>query len=285
MNQMNKLFIISLLLIMALPMTAQSGSDVADDQEDVYFILSGEADKAVAEGDYNTAVLRYREALDIDPANPANVMLWSNLGILYDRLDNDSLALRSFDEALSLAPSMTFALENRAKVLLKIGRNADAFRDFSSVLAIDSMNIESRYCRGLMSLYGGDTPGAERDFAVLEKIVPESTVTLDAMATLYAMSGREVQAIPYYRKLVEREPRIENFRGLARCCLVNENLTDASAVIEQGMNEFPGDAELHYLRAWLNRDRYMLKDAKADAEIAVRLGYPKKIVMKLFEKK
>ncbi len=42
------------------------------------------------------------------------------------------------------------------------------------------------------------------------------------------------------------------------------------------------DAELYYYRAWLNRDRYRLDEAHADARKAIELGANKNKVDALF---
>ena len=70
-----------LLALAALLCHAASPADI--DEEDPYFILSGQADQAAAEGDYEAAAARLLEAMAVRPDAPENVMLLSNLGMIY----------------------------------------------------------------------------------------------------------------------------------------------------------------------------------------------------------
>lgn len=257
---------------------------VADDEADVYLILMGEADEAIANEDYPTAAQRIKEALDVDPDNPSNVLLLSNLGTIYNYMDSDSLALTVFDEALRIAPSMTVTLENRGRLLLKMGREMEAFQDFGRIIELDSCNVNARYLHGLMALYGGDTAQAERDFNVLESEAPDNINTKIAMSSLYSATGRHGLAKSYYMDLVENDPSSENFVALAECCIADDNLSEASAVISKAIERYPTDGELYYCRAWLNKERYLLKEAHNDAKEAVKYGCDPKKVESLFRK-
>lgn len=258
---------------------------VEDDEEDVYMLLVGDAESAVAVGDYYTAILRLREAMQHSPGNPLNVMLLSNLGNMYMRVDQDSLAMQAFDDALRIAPSMTAIYASRGLLRLKVGDDAGALDDFNTVVARDSLNATGRYYRGMMALYAGDAAQAETDFHVLQRVDPSGYNTNAALSMLYSRTGRQLQAIPFYQKLIADDPSPEYYAALAGCYLAIDNLSEASATIQQGMERFADDAELYYYRAWLNRERYMLDEAKADAARAVRLGADPQRVAALFKKK
>lgn len=55
-------------------------------------------------------------------------------------------------------------------------------------------------------------------------------------------------------------------------------------MIDSGLKRFGPDPELYYYRAWLNRDRYRLDDAHADAVRAIELGANKSKVDALFSR-
>ena len=258
---------------------------IAEDEEDVYYIISGEADKAIEAEDYHTAVLRLKEAIELEPENPSNVLLLSNLGMVYSYLDQDTLALKAYNEALDKAPSMVTVLENRAKLHLKMGNDLNAYQDFANVIQRDSLNTEARYYHGLMSLYKGDSGAAERDFNIIKKQEPKGYYTAVALSTLYSFSGKDSEAVPYYKRVLEMDKAPEFYAGLAGCYLKLGQLSDASQTISEGLQECGDDPELYYYRAWLKRDSYLLDEAKADAAKAVQLGAdPRKVAM-LFRKK
>lgn len=269
--------------VLSWAMPAYAADD--DTDEDPYFILMGEADKAIADGRYEEAAARLVDAMAVEPGNPGNVMLLSNLGMVYSYMDKDSLALVALDEASRRAPRMVTVINNRARIYLKLNRDDEAFDEFSHALEIDSVNLDARYYRGFMSLYKGNLPGAEADFDVLKRKVPNSYITAVALSSLYSMTGRDRQAVPYFEKLLELDPNPEYYAGLAGCYLAMDNLSEASAVINEGLKRYSRDPELYYYRARLNHERFRLDDARADAKKAIEYGASPAKVNAIFEKK
>lgn len=275
----------SMLLGIAAMARAEYVSGVPDDEEDPYFLLCGQADQAIAEGDYSEAAARLIDAMAVRPDAPENVMLMSNLGMLYCYMDRDSLALATLDEAHRRAPAMRTVLSNRAKVLLKMGRDNDALKDFSAVISADSLNAEARFYRGTIALYSRDLATAEADLEILRRAEPKSTRTAEALSALYSLTGRDREAIPYFETLIAAEPAAEYYAGLAGCRLALRQLSEAATIITEGLDKYPNDPELYYYRAMLNRDRYRLDDAHADADRAVKLGLSPKKAKQLFTEK
>ncbi len=274
-----------LLLFLLLIGVGRCLAATPDDEEDPYFMLSGEADKAIADGDYATAVMRIKDAIAIDPSNPSNVLLLSNLGVMYDELGQDSLALDAYNKALAIAPAMTTVTANRGRLYLKTGREADAYDDFSHVIERDSLNADARYYRGMLALYSGAPAVAAKDFDVLVNVDPDGYRTLMAMAMLLTRTGDYEGAARYYEKLVDEQPSEEFYGSLAYCYLQTGNLSDASRVIAAGLEKYPEDGALYYFRAWLRRDSFLIKDARADADRAAKLGVSRLLIDKLFEKR
>lgn len=269
-------------MICGIAAAAQTPVDSLEAQP--YYILIGEAEEALADDRLDDAAARLREAMQVDPDNPGNVLLLSNLGVIYWRCDEDSLALDVLNEANRRAPSMVTVLLNRGRLLLDMGHNREAFEDFNEVVALDSVNCPARYYRGTMSLYGGRLDMAEKDFDVLKRLKPKALDTAVALSALYSLSGRDREAIPYFERLVEEDPAPEYFAGLAGCLLALQNYSRAAEVIEGGLKRYSHDPELYYYRAWLNRDRYRLDDARADAAKAVEYGASKAKVDALFSR-
>lgn len=245
---------------------------VPEDEEDVYFLLMGQADDAIKSENYEDAAKRLIEAMSVRPGAPTNVLLLSNLGMVYNMLGEDSLALASFNRAHEMAPSMVTVLENRGRLYLKLSRDMDAYNDFGKVIELDSMNHSARYYHGMMALYGGDAATASRDFNFLQKYYPSLHETQVAMANYHSLLRNDREAIPYYKKLIEDDPSPEYYSSLAGCYLALGNLSDASETLAKGLDLYPEDAELYYYRAWLNRDRYLFNDAREDAKRAIQYG-------------
>ena len=253
-------------------------------EEDPYFLLMGEAELAIKDENWTEAAARLEDALAVKPNHPSNALLYSNLGGVYVAMREDSLALENYTKALEIAPNMLTPMVGRGRLLLAMGRDKEAFADFSHAIEVDSINTDARYYHGMMSLYGGILAMAEEDFAILESIAPRSTDTAVALSTLYSMTGRDAEAIPYLKKLVENTPSPEFYSNLAGCYLKLDRLNEASETISDGLKLYPDDPELYYYRAWLNRERYRLDDAHNDAKKAIKLGANPVKIDELFRK-
>lgn len=275
-------FAIPMLLIPVL-VFAQAKESSTD--EHPYYILMGEAETAIADGKYEEAAARLIDAMATEPENPGNLLLMTNLGIVYSCLDRDSLSLATLDEVNRRAPNMSVALFNRGRIKLKINDNQGALDDFNKVIAIDSLNADARYFRGMMALYGGDRLTAEKDLTIIESLQPDRIRSHAALAALYSMTGRDREAIKYFEKLIEEEPCPEYFANLAGCYLAIEDLSEAARVLNEGMKLYSHDPELYYYRAWLNRDRFRLDDAHDDAKLAIKYGASPEKVNALFKRK
>lgn len=280
-----KNLILALLLIIIPFCSAQAQRVYDDDEENPRFLLIGQADEAISDGRYDDAAARIIEAISICPECPDNIMLLSNLGMVYSYAGRDSLALETIDSALVQAPRMKSLLSHRARILLKMGRDRSAYEAFGRLIEVDSLNTDARYYHGMMALYSGKLAEAETDFGILRDSLPLDLSTARALSSLYIMTGRESQAVPYYRQLIKDEPVPEYYAALASCLLTDGKLTEASEIIGEGMTKYPDDAQLYYCRAWLNRDLFRTNDAKADGRRAQELGIPKAKVDALLKRK
>lgn len=257
--------------------------DTTDYDADPYFLLMGEADSAMAAKDWQQAAARLNDALKVRPDAPTNALLLNNLASAYIMLGADSLAMDSYNRSLEIAPSMTASLLGRAKLHLHLQQDVLAYRDFETVLQIDSISTEALFYHGLMALYAGGLETANADIEALRRIAPKAYNTTVACASLYSLTGREEQAIPLLEKLIENDPSAEFFASLAGCHLQLGQLTEASEIIGRGLKLYPNDPELYYYRAWLNRDRYRRSEAETDARKAVELGASPIRVAELFK--
>lgn len=254
-------------------------------EADPYFLLMGEADRAIADKNWAEAADRLSDALAVKPDHPSNALLLNNLASVYTCMQQDSLALDAYSRALDIAPNMVTVLTGRGRLLLANGRDAEAMNDFNRAISLDSLSTDARYFHGMISLYRGNLEQAERDFGILQSVAPKSFDTAIALATLYSLSGRERQAIPYLEQLIKEDASPEYYASLAGCHLALDELTEASQTIGDGLKLYPSDPELYYYRAWLNRKRFRNDDARADAERAISLGANPARVADLFRDK
>lgn len=255
------------------------------DEEDPYYLLTEQASQAIKAEKYDDAAARLLEAISVKPNAPENVMLLSNLGMVYSYQGKDSLALETLDEVLRRAPAMRTVLLNRAGILLKLRRDTEAASDLTKVIAADSTNIKARYLRGMAAIHNRNLAQAEEDFAVLKDTDPNGDDTAIAMSTLFVVQGRSREAIPYLKTLTERVPDADTYATLADCYIDLGELSEAGATIKEGLEKFPDNGELYLCRAELGVASYRLDEAHADARKARMLGVPKQAIEAIFKRK
>lgn len=241
-------------------------------QASEYIDIVGRADTAIAEQRWDDAETLLVSAMRMEPSNPTNVLLMSNLGMVRLYAGRDSLALDILNHAHAIAPGSVTILSNRAKVLRAIGRDKEAYADYELILQLDSAAIEPRFMHGMMAMYGGDVETAESDFKMLERLAPDDDYTAIGLASLYSATGRPFEAIIQYTKLLNRSKEIEYYSGRAAMYLLTDQLGEAASDIAEGLAINPNDAELYLYRAYLNKLRYSNADAQADLKRAIELG-------------
>ncbi|MDE6653616.1 MAG: hypothetical protein K2K37_04430, partial [Muribaculaceae bacterium] len=87
----------------------------------------------------------------------------------------------------------------------------------------------------------------------------------------------------YLQRLVEIDPQPEYYSNLAGCYLVLDRLSEASALLSEAMKKFSADPEVYLYRAWLNKKRYLIKEAQEDASTAISLGADPQKVARLLQ--
>ncbi len=251
--------------------------------EPEYLQLVGAADEAVAAGDWAKAQECYRAAMRSQPANPNNILLLTNLGMVQHYAGEDSTALATLTDAHAIAPKSTTVLSNRGKVLYELGRLDDAIADFSQVLELDSVNTTALFNRGCIYLRKGDTAAAETDLLKYSSLCPDDLNSTASLAVLYSNTERTTRALPYYDKLIKERPNADTYAARAMCYLILEKLPEASDDIASGLTLEPDNGELYYCRAYLNHLRYRDEDARADADRARSLGVDAHRIDALFQ--
>lgn len=247
-------------------------SVVCHADEQAYFDLMGEADKAIADGDWATAESKLLEALHSEPANPSNVLLMSNLGIVRFNMGQDSLALETLNHAVAMAPASVTIRENRARVLTGMGDLEGARADYERLIEMDSTLLTPHFYRGVLALTANDTVTARTDFEQLVRLDPESFEANFGMASLACHTGHYAESLPYLNAVIRLDPQPEYYAQRAFSRLQTDDLGGASEDIQAGLELDPMDGELYLYRAALNKMRFRPDDSLKDAERALQLG-------------
>lgn len=263
---------IRLIFILATFLPSIAAIAQTKDEETPYVKMMGVADSAIAKGDWVSAEKYLRDAMHMEPANPANLLLLSNLGMVQFYQGKDSIAVETLTDACNIAPRAVPILANRANVLEALGRYDEALADCNSILEIDSTNVRARAMRINFLVRSGNYQEAQTDLDSLIRIAPENPLTNIIAGNIYTATGRYAEAITPLSKAIDANPQAEYFAARALCRIMTGNLNDASTDIAEGLRINPMEGELYLYRAMLNKMRYRNDDARADAKRAMQLG-------------
>ena len=136
-----------------------------------------------------------RRALKLEPANPHNALLFSNLGTIQRRQRKYEKALESYNFALNIAPRAVPILLNRATIYMELGRNNLAQADYSLVLDLEKDNEEALLMRAYIYMQQRDYKMAKADYERLLKVNPTSYNGRLGLATLEQREGKYEEAL------------------------------------------------------------------------------------------
>ena len=247
---------------------------LASEPSELYYNLIGRADTAISVADWKEAELCLIEAIAAEPQSPVNTLLLSNLGLVQYNLGRDSVALATLTRAHDTWPRSVTILQNRAQVLAAMGRDSAAMADYEAVCRLDTTLIEPRFMHAMLAIGRGDTLTAEADCRRLLEMDARDMSVMQACASLRAFQKRWAEALPYYDGLIDESPTADLYAARAICLLELNRLNEASSDITSGLRLDPGNADLYFARAHLNKRRYLPDDARADLKRALGVSPP-----------
>lgn len=239
-----------------------------------YLDLVQKADDAIKDSHWLDAEEYIVSAMRAEPANPGNILLMSNLGMVRFNAGKDSLALQTLNDAHIIAPISVTVLQNRARVLLSMNKVNEAYQDFSTVLNLDSTLTETRFYRSMLALELGFDSICTNDIEYLEHNAPKNRFTNLAAATYHRLTNNYTKAIPYLSRLIETEKHAEHYAARAMCEMMTGDLNSAAIDIAEAISLDPSDGDLYLQRAILHKMRFRPNDANADGQRAIELGVP-----------
>lgn len=111
-----------------------------------------EARRALAAGDYPKAELAFPEVLAIDPRSAA---AYTNLGVVYIRINKPDAAINSLESAKKLAPQVVGINLNLGLAYYKKNDFRNAIPNFGRVLASEPGSVQARLSQRLVTFHAG----------------------------------------------------------------------------------------------------------------------------------
>ncbi len=187
-------------------------------------------------GNYYSAIENYREALEV---NPKYADAWYNMALSTFYLGEYDLAMEYAREAEKYSRNYSAIKNLKGMCYLSLGKISEAEQCFKDVLAKYPNDVESRFGQAEIALYRGSIISAQSSYQDALKRDPKSRKALLSLALVCAEQGKDDQATTY---------------------------------INQALAYHSGEAEVHYLAAYLAARKGDLKDAERRARSAVQIN-------------
>ena len=246
---------------------------IADlDTETPYFQYIDSAQTHIYSHDWAIAEQWLYKAFTIDPTNPNNSLVLSNIATLQRYQGRLADAVKNYTLALDMTPHAVTLLLNRAALYVEMDSTGRAIDDYERVCQLDPYNTEARYSLGVLVMEGGDNRRAEDLFNEIKRINPNSGLYHEGMGLLHKRQGNFARAAELFTQVIKVQPNVQLLGNRADCYLAIKRLNDAEDDIRTALEMDPGDPYLYLLRAKLNKLRFQRDDMQRDIDRAVALG-------------
>lgn len=240
-----------------------------------YQEFSEKAIESIEKDSLSQAETLLKAALALEPRNPHNALLFSNLGLVQRRLGRYKDATESYTYALNFAPLAVPILLNRAAIYLEQGLQDKAYVDYCQVTDVDKKNTEALLMRAYIYTLRRDYKAARIDYNRLLELDPQSYSGRLGLATLEQKEGKFRESLDLLNKLIAE--RVDDATlYIARADVEREMQHDDLALIdlEEAIRLSPSSADAYLLRGdiYLAQKKKVL--ARQDYEKAISLGVP-----------
>ncbi|MEG1748263.1 MAG: tetratricopeptide repeat protein [Tannerellaceae bacterium] len=223
-----------------------------------------------------------KAAMRLEPANPTNYALLTNLGTIQRRQGKLQDALLSYSAALSRQPKSIAILENRASLYSELGEAEKALSDYTALLLLEPEHQEALYCRGLIYMQLKNFIWAEQDFDKILEVNEKSVRGRLGHAILEKMRGNYDESERIYNYLINEMPRDWIlYEGRADVYFMMGKNARAMADINKLFVESTPSAALYVLRGKVKLAQYEKESAALDFKKAREMGYNTEVIDEL----
>lgn len=223
-----------------------------------------------------------RSAMRLEPGNPNNYALLTNLGTIQRRQGKTDEAMISYTAALSRHPNNETILDNRASLYAEMGETDKAVTDYTLLLLQNPINEDALYRRGLLYLKQKDFIRAEQDFDKILEVNEKSVHGRVGHAILEKMRSNYDESERIYNYLIDKLPRDWTlYEGRADLYFMMGKNARAMSDINRVFTETEPTAAMYVLRGKIKLALYEREPAKKDFLKAKEMGYNPEIIEEL----
>lgn len=218
----------------------------------------------------------FKKALQLEPANVRNALLFSNLGTIQRRMGKNKEALESYSLALNLTPSSITMLLNRASLYLEMDYLDKAYMDYCHVIDLEDKNVEALQFRAYIYMRRRQYQEARNDYQRLLETVPGDKTARIGMAMVNQKMLRYRESLEEFNRLIVDYPKDASLlKARAELEVEMNSLEMALLDLEAALKLTPNDADIYVMCGEI----YLLQERKREAyvafEKAIELGVPR----------
>ena len=217
-----------------------------------------------------------KKALQLEPANIRNALLFSNLGTVQRRMGRNKEALESYSLALNLTPYSITMLLNRASLYLEMDYLDKAYVDYCNVIDLDAKNTEALQFRAYIYMRRRQYQEAKNDYQSLLETLPDDKTARIGMAMVNQKMQRYREALEEFNRLIVDYPKDVSLLKARVELEVDMNTLDLALLdLENAVRMAPNDAELYVMCGEIYLAQGRKREAYVAFEKAVELGIPR----------
>jgi tetratricopeptide (TPR) repeat protein len=145
---------------------------------------------------------------DIVTRNPAGVLAYLNLGVVYHRQARYEEAIRVYRKLIAIWPNYAQAYSNLGAVYASLGRHAEAATIYETALAIEPQFAEGRHHLGLAREAQGRLHDAIAEYEAALAVRPDLAGAALSLGKAYVTAGRHAEAIGVLKAALRNNPRL-----------------------------------------------------------------------------
>lgn len=163
--------------------------------------LSERASLFVIFGDYNNALLDYREALKLSPTEE----LFYKTGVAELNAGDDEKAIEHLTSAININPKKEFYYFFRGEAELDLGKYKAAISDFNKAIKLKPDDYRAIYTRGKCYFNVHEYEKAIKDFKTAEKMYGYNSELFYYRASSYFNLSKFENAVHDFTKAIEKD--------------------------------------------------------------------------------
>jgi tetratricopeptide (TPR) repeat protein len=223
-----------------------------------------------------------RSAMRLEPGNPNNYALLTNLGTIQRQQGKKEEAILSYTAALSRYPDNETILDNRASLYVEMAETDKAINDYTLLLLQNPINEDALYRRGILYLEKKDFIRAEQDFDKMLEVNEKTVYGRLGHAVLEKMRGNYDESERIYNYLIDKLSRDWRlYEGRADLYFMMGKNARAMTDINKVFLETEPSAAMYVLRGKIKLSLYEREPARKDFLKAKEMGYDQKTIDEL----